>query len=331
MGFLESTKKFLKDLLYEPMADQKFVDGLNEHYRQVALEEQMAEEFARRQREEEDRALEDDVQPQSSDQNHYVDRVTEEEDEEPTLDAAQMHFAAIDQGIFNEYAEGVGVVDELVRDNLNENINLNVTNRYGQTVLERCILAKNRDEVVRDLLKHGADPDFKNPVTKDTPLISAVRANNRVSIKDLLYYGADVDLQGKDLNTAMHVAVQQKHYTHVKDLLVANPDLTIQNKDGDTPLHLAVKSGEMSIVGKLLEAEKIDVTQVNKQGKTAKDYLDPKNPEHRKIIAKIDALAQKQQSTQEPHVSDALRSNATLVSEAGATQPSPVRSSARSG
>ena len=122
---------------------------------------------------------------------------------------------------------------------------INKQNENGWTPLYRSIIANNL-EILKELLKYGADPNLTNNIG-ETPLYLCVDIDNYEALDILLKNNADGNISKKDGTTPLHLAVKKKKDEFIKILLAnkANPNLT--NKlYSQTPTHLAIinKSSE---------------------------------------------------------------------------------------
>jgi len=98
-------------------------------------------------------------------------------------------------------------------------------------------------DVVRMLLKHGADPDFGGD-TRLTPLMRAVLfddnpQSNRPVIEALLDAGASVNAQNEQGVTALIYAVSNGKQGAVRLLLERGADPNMRDAGGDTALAIA--------------------------------------------------------------------------------------------
>ena len=121
----------------------------------------------------------------------------------------------------------------------------------GDTLLHLAA-AGYRVEIVRELVKSGADPNAAQNHRRSTPLHYA--SDGYVSgpdydpkkqvetMKCLLEHGADVHAQDKNGATPLHRAVRTRCAAAVKFLLDSGACATIRNKPGSTPFHLAVQN-----------------------------------------------------------------------------------------
>ena len=114
-----------------------------------------------------------------------------------------------------------------------------------------------REEIVKDLLKAGADPSVADKWGR-TPLYYAISRGFRPIVQMLLETGK-VDVNAKDSNndgTMLHVAVEGGYDGIVEDLLKAGADPSVASKYMDaTPLQCATSRGFRSIVKMLKTTE----------------------------------------------------------------------------
>ena len=150
-----------------------------------------------------------------------------------------------------------------------------------------------RVEIVRLLLKSGADPNSAKNMRKSSPLHYAADgcliapswdAKRQVeTLRCLLDHGADIHLQDMNGATALHRAVRTRCAEAVKFLLEAGADPTMKNKPGSTAFHLAVQntgrggsgeqaaiSGQREIIRAFLSAG-LSPHLKNSKGKTVAD------------------------------------------------------------
>lgn len=98
---------------------------------------------------------------------------------------------------------------------------------------------------------------------KETCLHLASAMNRPKLLKEAIIYGADVNSVDVDGNTALHVAIREKHNGCATVILttdvnqwekVINIDLSVLNDNGYTPLHLASMSNNLTVL-KMLDAK----------------------------------------------------------------------------
>lgn len=151
--------------------------------------------------------------------------------------------------------------------------------------------AGHREQITRQFLAAGADPNCRGPHRGATPLHYAADGcitgdgwNPRrqvATLRLLVDAGADLRLGDKNGATALHRAVRTRCAAAVKCLLNAGADPSIANLPGSTPLHLAVQNTGRGGSGKpeciaaqreILQAllqHGADPLAPNPQGKTA--------------------------------------------------------------
>jgi len=121
----------------------------------------------------------------------------------------------------------------------------------GDTALHLAA-AGHRAEIVRLLLKAGADPNAAANHRRSSPLHYAADgfitgpvwdAKKQVAtLRCLLDKGAHLHAQDKNGATPLHRAVRTRCAAAVRCLLQAGADPTMRNKPGSTPFHLAVQN-----------------------------------------------------------------------------------------
>jgi len=121
----------------------------------------------------------------------------------------------------------------------------------GDTALHLAA-AGYRVEIVRLLLRAGADPNASSNHRRSTPLHYAAdgfitgpvwnAAKQVETLRTLLDNGANVHLQDKNGATPLHRAVRTRCAAAVQCLLAADASPTVKNKPGSTPFHLAVQN-----------------------------------------------------------------------------------------
>ena len=116
---------------------------------------------------------------------------------------------------------------------------INKQNENGWTPLYRSIIANNL-EILKELLKFGADPNLTNNIG-ETPLYLCVDIDNYEALNILLKHNADCNISKKDGTTPLHLAAKKKKDKFIKILLENNANPNLINKlYSQTPTHLAI-------------------------------------------------------------------------------------------
>ena len=111
----------------------------------------------------------------------------------------------------------------------------------------------NKD-VVRLLLRFGANPDSAIPNDGITPLMLATMMENTPLVRILLGAGANVNARDNTDNTALMYAAMIENDEIMRILLNAKADIKATNKNGMTALLNAAELGRTEIVRTLLAA-----------------------------------------------------------------------------
>ena len=121
----------------------------------------------------------------------------------------------------------------------------------GDTPLHMAA-AGYRVEIVKLLLKSGADPNAARNHRKSTPLHYAAdgfitgpawhEERQVLTLKTLIQNGGNIHAQDMNGATPLHRAVRTRCVAAVRFLLDAGSDPAMKNKSGSTPFHLAVQN-----------------------------------------------------------------------------------------
>jgi ankyrin repeat protein len=120
----------------------------------------------------------------------------------------------------------------------------------------------NQLEVVRQLLRHGADVNatteclprnaMKGKRLGDTPLLFAVMQNHKDLAVELLAHGANVNASGEDNETPLYVASSYGRDELATLLVSKGANLNATNYIGSSPLSIAASRGNKVLVEMLL-------------------------------------------------------------------------------
>lgn len=127
----------------------------------------------------------------------------------------------------------------------------------------------NQTMIVDLLLKHGADPNIREPVYNETSLFKASFKGYISLAKLLINAGADVKLTIKNEETCLMWASFRGHFEIVQLLVDNGADINAQDtKYGFSPLLVASRNGYVDIV-RFLIAKGANLLLVDKSGNNA--------------------------------------------------------------
>jgi uncharacterized protein len=110
-------------------------------------------------------------------------------------------------------------------------------------------------EIVKSLLKAGADPNLRNPASALTPLSLALQGTNPELVALLLEAGADPNAKLADGDTPLMLAARVNQPDFVRLLLEHRAESDARHADfGYSPLMLAANAGDIASVKLLLAA-----------------------------------------------------------------------------
>ncbi|GFS91031.1 ankyrin-1 [Nephila pilipes] len=154
-----------------------------------------------------------------------------------------------------------------IRFMINRGARVNARDNHSNSMLHLVMRhCKDNIQVVRMMLKSGADPNAVS-VVKKTPLRMAIKYRQDISvIKELINYGADVNCQDRHLNTPLHVAVIKKLHYVVNILLQHKANVNIANDNENSVLHACVLLNDFQTLKKILHYKnlKIDLEAKNR-------------------------------------------------------------------
>ena len=123
-------------------------------------------------------------------------------------------------------------------------LDVNCRNIHEETPL-MIALREDRQELLEDLLLHGADPNSRD-MAGCTALHIAVGRTCVKSVEILIQNSADVNIKDSSCRTALHVASRLNNSSSksnvkvMKSLLSNNADVNVADNQGRRPLHLTV-------------------------------------------------------------------------------------------
>jgi hypothetical protein len=140
----------------------------------------------------------------------------------------------------------------------------------NQRLIKACKMGKKAKDLVRKLLKEGADVNVRDEQGW-TPLHHAAMRGAASVVLLLLEKGADVNARASDGATPLHMAAAYSN-PNVVDLLISKgADVNAKDNSGRTPLHYAVMNSSLSTV-ELLLSRKANPNAADNEGRTPLHY-----------------------------------------------------------
>ena len=107
---------------------------------------------------------------------------------------------------------------------------------------------------ISQLLNQGSDINVKGCFNIETPLNTAVVANNIEVVRLFISRGAQLNVTDQFGNTPLHAAAERNNIPIMQVLIAANADLHAKEKTtGATPLHIASLKGHLEAMRTLLD------------------------------------------------------------------------------
>jgi len=144
---------------------------------------------------------------------------------------------------------------DIIRALLKHGADPNIPNKFGTTPILRAIERWCSSNVLEALLKGGADPNQTDVKTGNTPLYAAIFVENGAAVKLLLEHGADTDVCNGEALSPLELAVKGRYSSGVVEILLqhgASVDRLSKSSKARTPLYSAVASGNLKATCVLL-------------------------------------------------------------------------------
>ena len=143
----------------------------------------------------------------------------------------------------------------------------------GMTPLDWAA-SEGKLEMVRALLKRGANPNAGKGATRSAPIQQCANSGNIEILKALLDAGADVDAMDAG-QCALSTAALNGHVEFIKTLLEAGANPNQADDSGTTPLHSAVAGKKLTIVKMLVTSgAKLNAVRFGGKVETALDFAE---------------------------------------------------------
>ncbi|XP_023306641.2 nuclear factor NF-kappa-B p110 subunit [Lucilia cuprina] len=149
--------------------------------------------------------------------------------------------------------------------------------KYGESLIHEIVLADNNKYAIPifKVLDYFNLNELLNTLLNkrtQTALHYACLYGQPTYIRPLLKLGCNPNIQDSEGNTALHIAVHEKHLKCLESFINSEMPLNLNhlNDDGFTPLHLAIRDNNYDIVAKLLKFDASTVaTPCSKDGSNA--------------------------------------------------------------
>lgn len=146
---------------------------------------------------------------------------------------------------------------------------------------------------------NGSIVNTKNRETGEAALHIIAKSGDTTYLRFLLQKGANPNIQDRDGNTPMMIAVNSSFVEGVLILIIYKGDVNVRNSSGETPLIRAVQLRNTELVRELLKAGADPDRADNIAGLTARDYAkaDRRSPTIQKLLADAPKLGARNSAT----------------------------------
>ena len=148
---------------------------------------------------------------------------------------------------------------DVVKGLLKCGANVNPKNRYLQPSPLQLAAIHGHFEIMKVLIENGAIIDSRNNCSSATALHYAVESKYRnvTIVKELLIHGAQPDLKTNSGHTALQIAstkpLNPSTLLIIDELVKFGATIDMKNEHCDTALHIATRKGHVDVVRRLLE------------------------------------------------------------------------------
>jgi ankyrin repeat protein len=147
---------------------------------------------------------------------------------------------------------------DMVRAMLKHGADVNLLGRRGDTPLFTATV-ENNTEMIEILLAHGANPLHENDYG-ETALTNAAWNQNIKAVEMILDAGGDINHQNAKRVSVLHSQAKWNHLVMAKYLLERGASIDLKSKSGRTPSEVAAKYGNVKM-SNLIKAEGLRRTQ----------------------------------------------------------------------
>ncbi|EAY18642.1 hypothetical protein TVAG_062470 [Trichomonas vaginalis G3] len=172
---------------------------------------------------------------------------------------------------------------EMMQAALEAGASPNIRNEEGFTLLHQAVL--NGDaEMVKLLLKYGANQNKLNKSTMRMPIDDAVRLKNPEIVQILIAYGADMAHYDENGNTFIHEVIHTGQNELLKAILQWGVSTQIRNSENKTLLHTAIETQNVEACRILLDNYALTDVADNNGNTPGKLAMNSQNPDITMIL-----------------------------------------------
>lgn len=172
---------------------------------------------------------------------------------------------------------------EMMQAALEAGASPNIRNEEGFTLLHVAVL--NGDaEMVKLLLKYGANQNKLNKSTMRMPIDDAVRMKNPEIVQILIAYGADMAHYDENGNTFIHAVIHTGQNELLKAILSWGVSTQIRNNENKTLLHTAIETQNVEACRILLDNYALTDVADNNGNTPGKLAMNSQNPDITMIL-----------------------------------------------
>ncbi|MEN8263634.1 MAG: ankyrin repeat domain-containing protein [Nitrospirota bacterium] len=126
----------------------------------------------------------------------------------------------------------------------------------GIGLLQACI--HGQTERVKKLLDEGVDPNFRDPIRGDFPLLIAQIHGHEDITKLLVQRDADVNQIDRSGRSSLMMAAHHGRLKQVQFLLESGAIIDLKDEDGDSALDLAIEKRHVEIADLLRRKSEVN-------------------------------------------------------------------------
>ncbi|HEX4764211.1 MAG TPA: ankyrin repeat domain-containing protein [Usitatibacter sp.] len=135
---------------------------------------------------------------------------------------------------------------------IEQGADVNAVGRQGITPLLWLMTVSPEGPKVEFLLKHGADPNYREPVHRVSPIYFAAGGDKPEILRILLAYKGDPNLKGPQDRTPLMTAILEGREVNIEMLLRDGADPNVRDGLNSTAAEVAVARGRFDLAYRLV-------------------------------------------------------------------------------